>query len=224
MAISEYVYFSILLIVVVVGLVKFKNLSRPGKALFVLVSYVFIKEISAFIIGRKLGYNLSFYKYLSLIDFILTINILLRIKVLEQSKRPLLVISATIVIFYVVNLIVLQPPGKGIDSNFKLVRSFFLVLISLLFFYRMTGCVYKISIWSNSDFWFCTAILIFYVISIFYWGVFNYYLGNKQAVIKEVVRPVFEYANYVFYSMLGAALFYDNFMIGYLKSGHVERR
>ncbi len=224
MGISEYIYFSILLIAVVIGLVKFKNLSHPGKALFVLVSYVFIKEITAFIIGRKLEYNLSFYKYLSLIDFILTINILLRIKVLEQSKKTLLAISVIVVIFYVVNLIIFQPPGKGIDSNFKLIRSFFLVLISLLFFFRMTAYVYKISIWSNSDFWVCTAILIFYVISIFYWGVFNYYLGNKQVVIKEVVRPVFEYANYIFYAMLGAALFYDNSMGGYLKLDHVERR
>lgn len=224
MAISEFIYFSILFIVVVVGLVKFKGLSGPGKALFILVSFVFIKETAAFIIGRKLRYNLSFYKYLSPIDFILTINILLRIKVLEQSKKILLAISATVVVFYIINLIILQPPGKGIDSNFKLIRSFFLIIASLLLFYKMAKYVYAISIWQNSEFWLCAAILIFYVINIFYWGVFNYYLGNKQAVIKEVVRPAFEYANYVFYTMLGVSLFYDNFMIRDLKSGHVERR
>ncbi len=214
---TQVFYFSILLIVTVIGAFKYRTLSVPGRFLFLLVAYTLVKEISAFIIAKTTGYNLSFYKYLSPVDFLLTMAVFWNIPTLVNRRLILSTISVIVIVFYFLNLFIWQPPGKGVDSNFKLLRSFFLVMVTLLLFFGMAKNIYSIDFWKNSEFWFGSAILIFYVVNIFYWGVYNYYLGNKQLIMKQVLRPTFDLSNYIFYGFLGIALWFDSFL--YSKKG-----
>lgn len=208
MKLEAIIYFLILIIGVIIGVLKYKHLLLPAKILFYLIVFIFLKEAIAFTISF-FGYNLSFYQYLSLIDFVIIAVMLLNTKELKKDRWYILSIICIIFVFYFVNLLVWQPPGKKIDSNFKLLKSFFLVSFSLILYRRLLEFPSD-NILTKSLFWIGSGILIFNVINIFYWGVFNYYIGDKNSVLIQI-RPFFNIANYIMYSFFSIAIFFNRF-------------
>jgi hypothetical protein len=211
MKFNELLYFIILVFGMLAGVLKYKHLPKAGRILFYLIVFIFFKEISARILANKFQFNLSFYQYLSPVDYILTFAVFFTIPFLKKFRRVFFVTGLIVIAFYFLNLSLWQVPGKGIDSNFKLVRSFFLVLYSLILFYNLIAISNGGNIFKNSQFWFASGILIFYVFSIFYWGVFNYYLGNKPMVMTKALRPIFEISNYLLYFFFAISLWLHNF-------------
>jgi hypothetical protein len=83
----------------------------------------------------------------------------------------------------------------------------------LLLFFSMTKHIGRNSLFQNSEFWFGCGVLIFYAVSIFYWGVYNYRISINDPYMKNILRPLFEYANYTFYSLLAITLYFNRFTI-----------
>jgi len=208
MKISAIVYFSILFAGVVIGAWRYKYLLRPAKILFYLIVFILLKESVAFTISF-FGYNLFFYQYLSLIDFVIISVIFLVSPELKGDKWIIISATSIISIFYVINLLFLQPPGKIIDSNFKLIKGLFLVLYSMLIYRRLLEFPSE-NIFGKSIFWIASGILVFNVVNIFYWGIFNYYLGNKKSVLLQI-RPFFDFANYIMYISFSVSIYLNKF-------------
>jgi len=194
----------------VLGILKFRDLALASRLIFLLISYVFLKEVAAILIARLTSYNLSFYKFLSPVDFLITLSIFVFIPAMRGLRGLLFITGLLVVCFYFINLIYLQPPGFGIDSNFKMVRSAFLVFLSLILFYRLMANPDEETVFRKSAFWFCSALILFYVFNIFYWGVFNYGLARKVNYTSKLVL-FFEVSNYILYSFLTISMFVNNF-------------
>jgi hypothetical protein len=212
LAVSLIIYYGILFLGVLTGAFKFKRLLKPGRFLLTLVLYVFIKEFSAFLINKTFGYSLDYYKYLSSIDFILTMIVFLNIPILKSKQTLLLIILLAGIGFYFLNIFIWQPPGKGIDSYFKIGKSFLLIICALVLLFCLTKYINQQNPLKSSEFWFSSGTLIFYTVSMFYWGIFNYNLANKQAIMKQILRPLFEYSNYILYGCITFSLWMNNFI------------
>src|SRR5258708_6407117 len=135
--VSQYIYFGILLMGIVLGMLRIRRLALASKFILLLIGYVFVKELIANFLAHKFSFNLSFYKFLSPVDYLLTLFIFFFIPLMKKMRWLIYILGVLVIVFYFYNLIFLQPPGQGIDSNFKMVRSVALVLLSLILFYRM---------------------------------------------------------------------------------------
>lgn len=136
-------YFIILIIAALTGVFKIKRLSKPALLLFILILFVLFKELSAFLLSKYFSYNLSFYRYLSPVDFTITILIFLSIPILKPYRFINLTILSIGILFYLVNTFVLPPKANSIDSYFKMTRAFLLILSSLLLLFQITRYAMK---------------------------------------------------------------------------------
>jgi hypothetical protein len=207
MEITKLLYFSILLIGVFAGTILFRKNEKPGRFLLLLFVYVFLKEFLAAYLAVKFRNNLSYYQLLGPVDACLIILIIGSFPIMKNLRKFLVLNALLIFVFYFVNLIFLQPPGTGADTNFKVFRSFFMVLLSLIIFIRLNNTVGDIPLFKRTAFWVGAGMLIFYTFNIFYWGFFNYLLVHKNFVLDQVLRPMFISVNYIMYLTFIVAIF-----------------
>jgi hypothetical protein len=211
MTVSEIVYYAILILGILIGIIRFKALSIPAKTLWALFIYIFLKEVSASLLAYQVGYNLSFYQLMSPLDFCLTAFIFASIGIMQSFRKHILIASIIVFVFFFLNLFVWQPPGSGADTNFKMFRSFFLIIFSLALFTRLSDNADMGNIFKKSSFWVGAGVMIFYTFNIFYWGAYNYFLGHNKGIMNSLLRPMFIGVNYILYVFLAIALFLNRF-------------
>ncbi len=184
---------------VIVGLFRFSRNHTSGRLLTVLFVYILCKEVYAAYLASRFNDNLSYYKYLGLLDACLIILIIGSIPIMSQYRKLLIVLGACIVLFYLVNLFYFQPPGKGVDTYFKIFRSVMFVLLSLITLVRINNTVDEKPLLNRYEFWISLGMLVFYSFNIFYWGLFNYFLQHKSDIHDQLLRPMFIIVNYFMY-------------------------
>lgn len=209
---EKKIYYCILLIGVLIGAVKFQRLSFTSRLIFFFIVYIIAKELIADNIAKLYNFNLHFYQLFAPVDFLFLVYIYWNIVEFNKYRGVLLTICMITISFFFLNIAVLQPLYSGIDSYFKLLRSFFLVLISLLLFHSAVLNLPPHPLHKKSMFWFNIGVLIFYSLSIFYWGLFNYdYIQKERPVINPAIRKMFEIGNYALYSFLAISIWINNF-------------
>jgi lysylphosphatidylglycerol synthetase-like protein (DUF2156 family) len=211
MTITELLYYGILFSGIVIGSLKFRGLKAPGKLLWLMMIYILVKELLASYLAAKIHNNLSYYQVLSPVDFCFTLLLLGSLPPMKNVHRYLWLIGLIVVAFFFLNVSIWQPPGKGADTNFKMFRSFFLVLLSLVLFARLNYRADDKSIFSKSIFWISTGLIVFYSFNIFYWGAYNYFLHHNPAILNGFLRSFFIAANYILYICFSIALLLNNF-------------
>jgi len=208
---SLIIYYSILFFSVLVGVYKFKRLLLAGRIIFYLLCFILVKEVISYIIALKFGFNIWFYKALSPIDYIILCCIYYTLYKAKVFHYYVLVSLLVILGLFISNLSDIT--NQSIDLSIKLLKSFFLVSFSLILFGRIVSENYEIRLFKNSSVWFNSGILIFYVINIFFWGLFNLPFVEKGELAKKISRLVFEYGNYIMYSFFCISLYVNNFIL-----------
>jgi hypothetical protein len=208
---DEIIYYAILLAGAVIGLTQIRRSEEAGRWLTVLFLYLIVKELAAKFCAVYYHSNLGFYRITGIIDFVITTFVLLSIPVMHALKKAIYALAVGVILFYLVIIIKWEPQKGKADIYFELVNNFVLVCYALLLMKRIYESIDEESIFRKSAFWIAISTLLFYCVSIVFWGSFNYYVGKNSAIMGDVLTPLYHYANYVLYASYAVAVRLNNF-------------
>lgn len=209
MSIAQFVYYAVLLIGLLVGIVDFKKLEKPAKYLCWVFAFIFCKEIYGQFLSTKSAFNLWFYRAVSPVDSLCLLLIFYFSKFIKL--KTLFVLVLCLVSFFLIDIFYLQVNQKGIDSYFKFFKGSGLIIISLWLLYKVISSDRIVNFMKHSLVWVALGIILFYSISMFYWGVFNFSIHRNEFTLLTQIRPYFEIGNYFMYSCFILGLKLNNF-------------
>ena len=172
-----YIYYSSILISVVVAVIRFKQLDLATKVLGVLMIVDFINEISAFWIGIKYGNNMPTNNIHSIIEFVLiclyfnySIDALMK-------KRIGYYIAGIGIILGLINMVSIQGITK-LNSYFLILEGATIIGLSLFAFFRQLADHDTLRLYRYPHFWFTTILFFFWSSTFFNWVLYDYLNAN----------------------------------------------
>jgi len=162
MTIIQKLYYLVLAIAFISGVVRHKKLTTPFRILTYSLLATIILEIFARFLGTKFKNNALAFHLMSLNGYVFYSFIYYFLFISSRLKKSILVSIFLVVIFFFVNIFFIQQPyHKQFPTNIYLVTNALLVIWSLLLFKQMLQYSLSINIIRQSIFWFNTAILFF---------------------------------------------------------------
>lgn len=197
-------YMLLLLILANIGVAKFQRLTTPFRFLAILLIYTFVSEMVSFYTTATYGSNLSVCHLFVWVQF--AFLSLVYAKIFGWGVRTGLIITALFLLVSCCNIFFLQSIRK-FPSNTAMLSSCFFITISLFYFKRLLQHVERENILKRSVFWFNAAILIYFSLAFWYWGIYNHMLNHK--ITTAPVTTIIYYLNILFYFMILLALLFD---------------
>ena len=208
MNIGIVIYYSLLLLIFVLGTVRYKKLAVPYRLLTVYIGLTFVLEVFSTICANKFRNNLPVEHISSYSEFIFNALIFYMLLKSVLIKKLVKISIAAITIFFIINSIWLQPFLHSFPSNAIIVSEIALVIFSLLVFKQMLQYPLQVNITSQSVFWYNTAILFYSTTVFLNFGLTNYvikhHLNNATYYNCRVIL------NMIFYILLGIAIFIED--------------
>jgi hypothetical protein len=207
---SNYIisYFILLLIVSVIGVVRYKKLTTPFKILSVLIILTLLLEITSEICAKKYKNNLPVSHFTVLSEYIflsLTYYFIFKNKAIRTSIKIIMLIF---IILFFVNAIFIQPYHSAFPSNMYTLEEIIYAIFSLMLFKQMLLYPLPVNIIKQSVFWFNTSILFYSTTMFFNFGLINYYI--KHHLNDQVIFDFIAGINMIFYLLIGISIFIDN--------------
>jgi hypothetical protein len=204
MRITSIIYYFLLSVVIIIGIVRYKKLTIPYKILLLYVGITLILEVLSVIWANIYQNNMPIMHISSCSEFLLTALVFYYLFKNRLIKRIISISIAVIILFFIFNSIILQPYTNKFPSNAILVSEIFYVILSLMIFKQMLQYPLQINITSQSIFWYNTAILFFSTTAFLNFGLVNY-------VVKHHLNPAISYncgfvLNMIFYSLIGISI------------------
>ncbi|MDB4901186.1 MAG: hypothetical protein JWQ63_467 [Mucilaginibacter sp.] len=202
------IYYSILLLIIlVIGLIRYKGLNKPFKILTWSVLVVLLCSILSQIFIYRYKNNalvlhiesITGYLFYSLIYYYLFKN--------KKIKIAIIISMIIVLVFFVINALFLQPFYKIFPTNIYLPTQILFAVFSLLLFNEMLMYPVKINIIKQSVFWYNTAMLFYATIMFFFLGLTNY-LGEHH-IYDLFILYFWFFIISVFHILLGIALITD---------------
>lgn len=207
MKIIAFAYWPLLLIVMGVGIIRYKKLTRPFKVLAWSVIISFFLELLSYIFAVRFKNNAPIAHIENIVWYIFYAIIYYDLLKNEKLKKTILVSIVIVTVFGLVNALFLQP-FHVFPTYTTVVTQTLYVIFSLLLYKQMLLYPSKINIIEQSAFWYNTAIL-FYATTMFV----NLGLGNYVAehhVVDYIIFYFWYFILYVFFILIGVALLTDN--------------
>lgn len=209
-----YLYISIVFAACAVYAINFKILPAALKVIFVYLVTVFVTEVIGVICLVMYKYNLLVYLLLCPVQFALILYSFFR-----KHKRPFqnVFIGIALCFLFVVLMDSYLPIGKyftliksesikrvkGLYTYFFIFEGFYIILVSLLAYYRFFSDDSKLRLFRNLDFLIVTIFLFFWSITYLYNGVYDIIYRNNSVLFFRIVYPVYCLVNCFTYLILG---------------------
>lgn len=190
-----YLYDCVLLIVLIIGIVRYKRLSTPFKVLAFSAISTFLTTIASGIFIAINGTNAPVLHVEALSDYIFYAFIYYCFFSNTTIKIAIIVSIIIVIIFSVVNALTLQPFLKAFPTNINLPTLATLTILSLMLFRQMLLSPLKTPLLKQGVFWFNTAILFYSTTLFLIIGLSNYFLKFHR-------HTFFEYLFYLWYVIL----------------------
>jgi len=208
MIITVILYYSLFLIILMIGVVRYKKLTTPYKILLLNVAITLIGEVVSKYCAIKYKNNMPIAHISVYTDFFLNGLIFYYLFKSKLFKRMILIGMGLIILFFIFNSLKLQPYNNVFPSNALLVSEIIYVTLSLLIFKQMLQYPLQINITRQSIFWFNTAILFFSTTAFLNYGLINY-------VVKHHLDYLIAYycgfvTNMIFYTLIGMSILIDD--------------
>jgi len=188
------------------GIIKYRQLSRSFQILTQLLFIIVINEIVATLLLPFIGTNYPFYHAVQIIELLyfgFIFNHLLN-KNRVQAKVILVlafVLSSISIYFSFFYQSLYSFPSLG-----SVLLSFFVVLASVLLFHQMIRSPISVPILKQSKFWFGAGSLFFYTITFFILGFFKFIL-DMEGRMPDWAYLLLNAANYLLYTCYFIAIF-----------------
>lgn len=176
----ENIYYLILAVALITGIIRFRRLTIPFKLLAASVSVMIILEIVSAICISAFRNNAPELYLVSVLGYVFYATIYLHFFRNPGFKKAIFISIFCIVLFSIVNAILFQDPfQKKFPTNVYLVTNLLYVLFSLLMFKQMLQYPLNVNIVKQSIFWFNTAMLFFSTTMFLTMGLTNYYASHN---------------------------------------------
>ncbi|SHN30847.1 hypothetical protein [Mucilaginibacter sp. OK098] len=201
------VYLTLLLLVTIAGLIRYKKLSKAFKILTVLILCTLISESIKKVYGKIYHNNMPVahiwavieYAFFSLTYFYLLTN--------KLVKKAIIVSIIAMLILEIVNVLffekITQFPSLILEASHIVY-----VVYSLLLFRQMLLFPAEQSLFKQSLFWFNINVLFYATTMFLDFALLSYFIQNKLDVI-----PLAYFAlavNFIFYIVIGISILMDN--------------
>ena len=184
------IYLIIVLAGTCIGLIRYRRLKRPFRLLTLLLAFTFVSELTSRLMIRQWHNSSPIYHLFIPVQFAFFVTIyadLSRWK--TQTLRNDLILGMGLLAC--VNLLFLQPLFQ-FPSNTIVTSCLLMIVISLNHFSRTMERVDESSLLQRSDFWLNVSVLLFFALTILYWGSYNLLIENRMST-----KPLTTMAYYV---------------------------
>lgn len=179
MPVEFYIYFTVLAVNLIYGLLFYRSLKPPYKTIILLVLITLISEIAGRILAVKMRNSCPpyhFYLPLQYILFCVIYNQFIKQKFLFYYS----IVSAIILLaFNIINSLHFQIISK-VPSNSLLVNGLFTIFLVLYTYAQMLKKTSPVPLYQQGLFWFNMANFIYFTITFCFWAFFNYLIKFKQ--------------------------------------------
>ncbi len=204
MTIEEITNFLLLIIILSIGMVRYKKLTIPFKILVFAVAANLLLDSLSKVFAIRYKNNAPILHLECLILYVFYSAIYYYLFQNRTIKKTIFISTIMIIVFSFINALFLQPFYKVFPSNLYLITNTMLVVFSLLLFKQMLLYPLKVRITKQSVFWYNISILFFSTTMFLNLGFINYY---AQLKIGDDIIYYFWYGNYYILSILtGIAL------------------
>lgn len=179
MSTHEIIYFIILIIVLTIGMVRYKKLTIPFRILTLSVLVAFFWEVLSEVFAIRYGTNALISHFQGVSGYIFYAFIFSYFFKSNALKKIVLISIIFVVLFSIINALFIQPYDSVFPSYVYLITNSLCVLFSLLIFKQMLQYPLNVNIIKQSIFWFNTAILLFSATMFLNMGFTNYYIKHK---------------------------------------------
>jgi hypothetical protein len=204
MTVQEAVNFSLLVIVLGIGVVCYSKLTTPFKLLALTVPITILLDLCSKISGHLYKTNALVLHLECLVLYIFYSAIYYYLFQSKIMKKIVLISTIAIIGFAFFNGIFLQPAYKSFPSFLYMVTNAMLVTFSLLLFKQMLLYPIKIKITGQGIFWYNTSMLFFSTTMFLNLGLTNYY---AQLKFDEGIYYFWYGSYYILNILTGIALF-----------------
>jgi hypothetical protein len=154
------------------GLAKFRSISSELKLLLILTGVSFASDMAALYHTQlKIGTNYISDAY-RLAEFILLIGIYYRAFNNPKTVRPLLILTALFILFFIFNMIFFQ--REKINSYTYIVSALVFIVLAVGFFYKLMKDLPALQVYLLPMFWVNVAVLVYFAGNLFVFTLSHY--------------------------------------------------
>jgi len=208
MLIISISYIFLILIIGIIGIIRYKWLSLPFKILTWSSFMACLLGVLSKISNTRYRNNIPVLHLECITEFVFYSVIyyyLFKSKVIKKAIIISIIIFST---SFVINAIFFQPFFKLFPTNTDLPKQVLFAIFSLLLFKEMLLYPLKINIINQSVFWFNTAMLFYATTMFFNLGLTNY-LG-RYIQYDDIIIYFWYLIIYLFHILIGIALLIEN--------------
>ena len=205
---TQYAFYGLLLIIVsIIGVVRYKRLTTPFKILSVLIFLTLLLETLSKVCAIKYKNNIPVAHVTGIIEYLFYSLIYYFLFKNKLTRASILVALLIFIVLSVINSIFIQPYYSDFPSNMVIPSEIAYTIFSLLLFKQMLLYPLPVNIVKQGIFWFNTAILFFSTTMFFNLGLTNYYI--KHHLNDLVIFDFYFGINMIFYLLIGTSMLMD---------------
>lgn len=184
-------YCLLLLIVWILGIIRYKRLTAPFKILTWSVFFVLLFNIASSFFSNRYRTNAPILQIECITEYIFYSLVFYHIFNNKTIKKVILLLMAVIIVCFFINAIFIQPFSKKFPTNLYVPTQILYTIFSLLLFKEMLLYPTKINIIRQSVFWYNTAMLFYATTMFLNLGLTNIYAEHNH------------WDNYIYYFWYG---------------------
>lgn len=205
MYLPHKIYFLILGLLFLTGVLRWRKFSLADRSLSILISITTLVELLAFYFDLTHHNNLFLFHFFGPIQLSLFGLYFFRTLAHKFSKSAIVVVSALGTFFSIYNSLLLQDINS-LNSNFLLFQAVAIILFCLMSFHELL-LKEDLNPYQYTQFWVSAALLIFWSSTFTTWGLYNF-IPNNQPKLISVVSIALITINYVYYSAIAVVFIF----------------
>jgi hypothetical protein len=206
-SVTIIIYFAAISGSLILGGVCFNRLSAPMKILVFLLLATLISESFGIYLSYARRNNFQVYHFYVIVSFWL--YSLIYYSLLNKMGSPFILLALPILftIFSLINSLTYEKLDNFPSINI-MASNVMLVIYSLLYYKHLIDLDPFKPLRKNSLFWFNSAVLIYFTIQIFIWGMLNYLIKNKKDI--SILISFGSYISISYYITLGISIWINH--------------
>ena len=186
--IRAYMFLTVLMVVISIGLIRFRSLDTPGRLLLTYICLAWIVESLAFYYGVSDKDNRPVYRIGGIAElFVIILYFNFAVDVLKK-KHTGIAIGICAVVIGVLNNFYLQP-RTDLASYFISFQSLLVIAMSMLSLARLVNGYDYREMLKKPELWVSLVFLIYFTVTYFIWAMLNYF-GTDPGILQQLMTAV----------------------------------
>jgi hypothetical protein len=196
------IYLLAVVLAVAAGIYNWKQLDKAARVFVVLLGVTLGNEISSIINAYATGNNMPLYHAFAVVQLTFIVAYFLHLHQIFTTGR--LVVAAGVATGAAVLNVINFQPLDGINSNFLMLESIIIIIMSIISLYRIIDDERIEWPSRNVHFRIWLFLLILWSSTFFWWGLYTYIEQNKE--LRNIANYIRVVLNIIIYAGIGIAL------------------